>query len=97
MADELRNIPDSLSLRRPLGCWADQLIRWAPGSGRCTCNNVTHIVTDNDHNIDVDKFKQAVLVTGFNEPHLRADVDLEPTPATWVPATDFSQVRETLL
>lgn len=83
----------SLSLRRPLGYWADQLIRWSPGQGRCTCNNVTHITTkDAGHNIDLDNFKKAVLATIYNEPHLRADVDLSASPAVWVPASKFEEV-----
>ena len=74
-------------LSRPLG-WAQQLIH----SNGSTVNFVTHITTDNDHNIDPDLFQQAVLAVIYNEPHLRADVNLKISPATWVAATDFSQV-----
>jgi len=61
-----------------------------PGPRRCTCNNLTHILTSQE--IDVVLFEQAVRATVHNEPHLRADVDLDTTPECWVPASDFSEV-----
>ena len=33
---------------------------------------MAHITTDNDHEIDVDKFRMAVFALMYNEPHLRA-------------------------
>jgi len=77
-------------LNRPLGPWADELIRWC--DGRCTINLVGHITTNDDHTIDVDMFKKAVFAMVYNEPHLRTDADLSVTPALWVPATDFSDL-----
>ena len=76
-------------LNRPLGPWADELIRWC--DGRCTINLVAHITTKNEHAIDVNMFKKAVFTLMYNEPHLRTDADLSVTPALWVPATDFSE------
>ena len=76
-------------LNRPLGPWADELIRWC--DGRCTINLVAHITTKNEHTIDVNMFKKAVFTLMYNEPHLRTDADLSVTPALWVPATDFSE------
>ena len=76
-------------LNRPLGPWADELIRWC--DGRCTINLVAHITTKNEHEIDVTMFKKAVFTLMYNEPHLRTDADLSVTPALWVPATDFSE------
>ena len=76
-------------LNRPLGPWADELIRWC--DGRCTINLVAHITTKNEHSIDVNMFKKAVFTLMYNEPHLRTDADLSVTPALWVPATDFSE------
>ena len=76
-------------LNRPLGPWADELIRWC--DGRCTINLVAHITTKDEHEIDVNMFKKAVFTLMFNEPHLRTDADLSVTPALWVPATDFSE------
>jgi len=87
---ELLKSQPSLWLNRPLGPWADELIRWC--DGRCTINLVAHIVTNNDHTIDIDLFKQAVFGLVYNEPHLRTDADLTVTPALWVPATDFSDL-----
>ena len=81
-------------LTRPLGYWERQMIvDWppvTPGPRRCSCNNLTHILTNQD--IDVVLFEQAVRATVHNEPHLRADVDLGTTPECWAPATDFSEV-----
>ena len=76
-------------LNRPLGPWADELIRWC--DGRCTINLVAHITTKDEHEIDVNMFKKAVFTLMYNEPHLRTDADLSVTPALWVPATDFSE------
>merc|ERR1712223_243533 len=42
--------------------------------------------------MDVDMFRKAVFSLMYNEPHLRTDVDLDATPALWIPATDFSEV-----
>jgi len=75
-------------LNRPLGPWADELIRWC--DGRCTINLLADITTKDDHSMDVDMFKKAVFALMYNEPHLRTDADLSVTPALWVPATDFS-------
>jgi len=44
--------------------------------------------------IDTEHFTTAVRATIYNEPHLRADVDLTTNPATWCPATDFGSVFE---
>ena len=88
--EDFSSLPDSMWLKRPLGPWADELIRWC--DGRCTINLVAHITTTNNHEIDVDKFRKAVFTLMYNEPHLRTDADLSVTPALWVPATDFSDV-----
>jgi len=86
---DFSSLPDSMWLNRPLGAWADELIRWC--GGRCTLNLVAHITTKDEHNIDVNLFRQAVFALMYNEPHLRTDADLRTTPAHWVPATDFSE------
>jgi len=87
--DYFSSLPESMWLNRPLGPWADELIRWC--DGRCTINLVAHITTKNEHTIDVNMFKKAVFTLMYNEPHLRTDADLSVTPALWVPATDFSE------
>ena len=69
------------------------IVDWPPvteGPKRCNCNNLTHIVTEQE--IDVGQFEQAVNATVHNEPHLRADVNLKSIPESWTPATDFSEV-----
>jgi len=84
----------SLWLTRPLGYWERQMVvDWPPvtaGPKRCNCNNLTHIVTEQE--IEVGMFEQAVRATVHNEPHLRADVDLKSTPEKWTRASDFSEV-----
>ena len=81
-------------LERPLGYWERQMIvEWPPvteGPRRCTCNNVTHIKTETE--IDLNLFEAAVRVTVHNEPHLRADVDLNAVPERWTIATDFTDL-----
>jgi len=86
---DFKTLPDDMWLNRPLGPWADELIRWC--DGRCTINLVAHITTKDEHNINVDLFRQAVFALMFNEPHLRTDADLSVSPALWVPATDYSE------
>ena len=69
------------------------IVDWPPvteGPKRCNCNNLTHIVTEQE--IDVGQFEQAVNATVHNEPHLRAGVNLKSIPESWTPATDFSEV-----
>jgi NRPS condensation-like uncharacterized protein len=69
------------------------ILEWPPvtqGPRRCTCNNLTHILTNQEINLDM--FEQAVKATVYNEPHLRADVDLESVPKCWTPAKDFNDL-----
>ena len=82
----------SLWLTRRLGYWEKQLIvEWPPvsqGPRRCTINNLTHILTNQE--IDLTKFEEAIKAMVYNEPHLRADVDLETE--CWTPAKDFTEL-----
>ena len=81
----------SLWLTRPLGYWEKQMLMEVPDDSegpKCTLNNVTHI--DTDQEINVAKFEQAVKATVYNEPHLRADVNLKTE--SWVPATNFNEL-----
>jgi len=61
-----------------------------PGPKRCNCNNLTHILTKQE--INLEQFEQAVMATVHNEPHLRADVDLKGKPEKWTRATDFTEI-----
>jgi len=61
-----------------------------PGPRRCTCASLTHIITEQQ--IDLDFWQEALRLTVHHEPHLRTDVDLGVDPPVWIPATDFTQV-----
>ena len=89
--DYFSSLPEDMWLTRPVGPWEEELLRWC--DGRCTINLVGHIDTnEEEHDINIDWFRKSVYAMVYNEPHLRADLDLTPTTATWVPAKDFTQL-----
>lgn len=86
---------NSLWLNRPLGYWEIQLMQEnppAPGPRRANLNEIFHLEIKPGYDIDTEKFKEAVRVTVYNEPHLRARVDLKSDPIKWIPATKFDGV-----
>ena len=90
-SDYFSSLPKDMWLTRTVGPWEEEVLRWC--DGRFTVNLVGHIDThDKEHDINVDWFRKSVYAMVYNEPHLRADVDLTSTPATWLPAKDFTQL-----
>jgi len=82
-----------LWLTRPLGTWESVLYREnPPGSGprRANLTEIFYLETKSD--LDLDKFQRALRTTIYNQPNLRARIDLHNDPIRWVPAKDFDEV-----